>query len=127
MALFILVDVVPVMICLFKGKIWTGVFGLFVPFLALVGAIRLARPVSPWARRRYPTRPEKLAKAQKREARLDAHTIAWRDAFFDLIAGNRICRRCRRSAPRRRSLRRRPSGPARRSPGPRPARVRASR
>ena len=86
-ALFIVVDVVPVVISLMKGKIWTGVFGLFVPFLALVGAIRLARPNSPWARRRYPKRPKKLAKAQRREARLDAHTIAWRDAFFDLIAG----------------------------------------
>ena len=53
----------------------------------LVGAIRLARPNSPWARRRYPKRPKKLAKAQRREARLNAHTIAWRDAFFDLIAG----------------------------------------
>jgi len=86
-ALFILVAVVPVLLCLIKGKIWTGVFGMFVPFLAFVGAIRLARPNSPWARRRYPKRPKKLAKAQKREARLDEHTIAWRDAFFDLIAG----------------------------------------
>jgi lysyl-tRNA synthetase class 2 len=86
-ALFILVDVGPVVFCLVKGKIWTGVFGLFIPLLALVGSIRLARPNSPWARHRYPTRPRKLAKAQKREARLDVHTIAWRDAFFDLIAG----------------------------------------
>jgi lysyl-tRNA synthetase class 2 len=84
---YILANVVPVLLCLFKGKIWTGVVGLFVPILALVGAIRLARPNSPWARRRYPKRPKKLAKAQRREARLNAHTIAWRDAFFDLIAG----------------------------------------
>ncbi len=86
-AIFILVDIVPVVLCLLKGKIWTGVIGLFVPTLAVIGAIRLARPNSPWARRRYPTRPKKLAKAQHREARLNAHTIAWRDAFFDLIAG----------------------------------------
>ena len=86
-AVFILVAIVPVVLCLLKGKIWTGVIGLFVPTLAVIGAIRLARPNSPWARRRYPTRPKKLAKAQHREARLNAHTIAWRDAFFDLIAG----------------------------------------
>ncbi len=86
-AVFVLVDVVPVVISLMKGKIWTGVFGLFVPFLALVGAVRLARPNSPWARRRYAKRPKKLAKAERREARLNEHTIAWRDAFFDLIAG----------------------------------------
>ena len=86
-AFFIVVDVVPVVITLIKGKIWTGVFGLFVPILAFVGAIRLARPNSPWARRRYAQRPQKLARARRREARLDEHTIAWRDAFFDLIAG----------------------------------------
>ena len=57
------------------------------PILAIVGAIRLARPNSPWARRRYPKRPKKLARARRREERLDAHTLAWRDAFFDLIAG----------------------------------------
>ena len=86
-ALLVLVEVVPVLFCLLKGKIWTGVVGLFVPLLAIVGAIRLARPNSPWARRRYPSRPKKLARAQRREARLNEHTIAWRDAFFDLIAG----------------------------------------
>ena len=36
---------------------------------------------------RYAKKPKKLAKAQRREARLDARWIAWRDAFFDLIAG----------------------------------------
>ena len=30
-----------------------AVFGVFVPFVALVGAVRLARPGSPWARRFY--------------------------------------------------------------------------
>ncbi len=86
-ALFVLVEIIPVLFCLLKGKIWTGVLGLFVPILAIVGAIRLARPNSPWARRRYPKRPKKLARARRREERLDAHTLAWRDAFFDLIAG----------------------------------------
>ena len=86
-ALFVAIEIVPVLFCLLKGKIWTGVVGMFVPILAIVGAIRLARPNSPWARRRYPARPKKLARAQRREARLDTHTIAWRDAFFDFIAG----------------------------------------
>jgi len=85
--LYVLLVVVPVLVCLLKGKIWTGVIGLFISILAIVGAIRLARPNSPWARRRYRQRPAKLAKAQHREARLNAHTIAWREAFFDLIAG----------------------------------------
>jgi lysyl-tRNA synthetase, class II len=87
LAVWVVIVIVPVLLCLLKGKIWTGVLGLFIPLLAIVGAIRLARPKSPWARRRYTKHPKKLAKAQRREAKLDAHTIAWRDAFFDLIAG----------------------------------------
>jgi lysyl-tRNA synthetase class 2 len=86
-AAYVVTNVAPVLFCLLKGKIWTGVIGLFVPVLAMVGAVRLARPKSPWARRRYKHKPKKLAKAQRREAKLNAHTIAWRDAFFDLIAG----------------------------------------
>jgi lysyl-tRNA synthetase, class II len=86
-AVWVVAVIIPVVLCLLKGKIWTGVIGLFVPLVAIVGAIRTARPKSPWARRRYPKHPKKMAKAQRREAKLDAHTIAWRDAFFDLIAG----------------------------------------
>ena len=87
LAVWVVVVIVPVLFCLLKGKIWTGVLGMFVPIVAIVGAIRLARLNSPWARRRYPKQPKKLARAQRREARLDARWIAWRDAFFDLIAG----------------------------------------
>lgn len=36
-----------------KGRVLLGVIGLFVPVLALYGAVRLARPASPWARWRY--------------------------------------------------------------------------
>ncbi len=85
--LYVLIVIAPVLICLLKGKIWTGVIGLFMPILAIVGAIRLARLNSPWARRRYRKNPEKLARAERREARLNARWLAWRDAFFDLIAG----------------------------------------
>jgi lysyl-tRNA synthetase class 2 len=84
---FIVLVIVPVLVCLAKGKVWTGVIGLFVPVFALVGALRLARPGSPWARRRYRKSPKKLARAERREARLAARWLAWRDAFFDLIGG----------------------------------------
>jgi lysyl-tRNA synthetase class 2 len=86
-SLWVVIVIIPVLICLLKGKIWTGVLGLFVPLAAIVGAIRLARLNSPWARRRYRKNPKKLARAERREARLDARWLAWRDAFFDLIAG----------------------------------------
>ena len=85
--LIVLVDFAPCVICFFKGKLWTGFFGLFIPFVAIVGAVRIARPGSPWARRRYPNKPRKLAKSQRREDHVDRTWRAWREAFFDLLAG----------------------------------------
>jgi len=38
-------------VCFLKGKRFAGVVGLFVPAVALVGALRLAKPGSRWARR----------------------------------------------------------------------------
>jgi hypothetical protein len=54
-----------------KGKISTAVIGMFIPPAAWVGAIRLARPGSWWARRRYEPGSGKLAKAVARKARHD--------------------------------------------------------
>ena len=86
-ALVIVEDLVFAVICLLKGKLWTGFFGLFIPLVGLVGALRLARPGSPWAHRRYRDKPGKLARAERREDRSNATWRAWREAFFDLIAG----------------------------------------
>ncbi|NED60246.1 hypothetical protein G3I15_04820, partial [Streptomyces sp. SID10244] len=47
-------------IVVLKGKVWTGVIGVFAWPLLIVGVIRLARPTSPWARWRYLSRPRKL-------------------------------------------------------------------
>ncbi|HEY8471621.1 MAG TPA: hypothetical protein VIL37_03180 [Natronosporangium sp.] len=79
-------------ITVLKGKIWTGLLGFFLPLLLIVGAIRLARPASPWARWRY--RPgrrrgaEKLARARRREFRLRTPVVRAKDWFQDLIAGS---------------------------------------
>ncbi len=82
-ALFVLASVT-----LLKGKIWTGLFGLFVPPLIVVGAIRLARPGSPWARWRYRERPGKLARADRRERRLRRPVINAKIRIQDLLAGD---------------------------------------
>jgi hypothetical protein len=74
-------------ITLLKGKIWTGLFGLFVPPLFLAGALRLARPGSPWARWRYLTRPRKLSKAEARERRLRQPVIRAKSRAQDLLTG----------------------------------------
>ena len=50
-----------------KGKIASALVGMFVPLVSLAAAIRLARPGSPWARRRYAAGSKKLAKAEARE------------------------------------------------------------
>ena len=38
-------------VCFFKGKKFAGILGLFMPAVALIGAVRLAKPGSRWARR----------------------------------------------------------------------------
>lgn len=40
-------------ICLLAGRLVIGLLGLIIPFLGLVGAIRLGHPSSFWARRFY--------------------------------------------------------------------------
>jgi hypothetical protein len=38
-------------VCFLKGKKFAGILGLFIPAVALVGAVRLAKPGSRWAKR----------------------------------------------------------------------------
>jgi hypothetical protein len=75
-------------VTLLKGKIWTGLFGLFLPILFFAGAVRIARPGSPWARWRYRARPRKLAKAEYREQRLRRPVELVKIRLQDLLAGH---------------------------------------
>jgi hypothetical protein len=54
-------------VVLFKGKVWTGLLGMFIVVLLVIGAIRLSRPHAPWARWRYPSQPDKMRRALQRE------------------------------------------------------------
>jgi hypothetical protein len=70
-------------VAILKGKIVMGVAGVLFPIVGLIGAIRLAKPGSIWAKRRYERGSRKLARATKRYAR---HT--WRyQRFQDRVAG----------------------------------------
>jgi hypothetical protein len=71
-------------VALLKGKVVLGIVGILLPVLSLVGAIRLAKPDSPWARRRYPPGSRKLSRAAERHER---HTRRYR-SFQDRIAGS---------------------------------------
>ncbi|MFI9269557.1 hypothetical protein ACIGXM_02340 [Kitasatospora sp. NPDC052896] len=75
------------LVALFKGKVWTGLLGIMVPGLSWIGAVRLARPSSPWARWRYAGRPRRRARAQRRERLLHRRADRARTWVFDLIAG----------------------------------------
>lgn len=54
-------------VVLLKGKSWTGLLGMFFTPLLLIGAIRLARPHSPWARWHYQDSPRKMDRSMRRE------------------------------------------------------------
>ncbi|TMR34859.1 hypothetical protein [Actinomadura geliboluensis] len=86
-AAIIVFDMLVALVALLKGKVWTGLIGLFIGVVALVGAVRLARPDSPWARRRYRPGSRKERRAVKRERRYRRPVQRLGDRLSDLIAG----------------------------------------
>jgi hypothetical protein len=70
-------------VAILKGKIVMGVAGVLFPIVGLIGAIRLAKPESPWAQRRYEPGSRKLARA---EGRYERHTRRYQ-RFQDRVAG----------------------------------------
>jgi hypothetical protein len=73
-------DLALTVVAALKGKYAMAVVGiLLVPLVSLVGAIRLAKPGSPWAQRRYPPGSEKLRRATARYERSRARYRRWQD------------------------------------------------
>lgn len=75
------------LITLLKGKLWTGLLGLFVVPLLVVGALRLSRPGAPWARWRYGKHPNRYARAVAREHRYRKPVVRWKIALQELLGG----------------------------------------
>jgi hypothetical protein len=80
----IAVNLLLCVICLLKGKVVTGIIGIVISVVAVIGAIRLAKPGSWWAAHRYASRPRRARRAalrydQPREER-------W-NRLRDLVAG----------------------------------------
>ncbi len=71
-------------ICMLKGKVVTGVIGIVISVVALVGAIRLAKPGSWWATRRYAGRPRLARRAASRYDQRHQERWNW---LRDLVAG----------------------------------------
>lgn len=74
-------------IVLLKGKVWTGLVGMFITPLLLVGAIRLSRPHAPWARWRYHDRPKKMHRALERERYMRRPVVQAKLWLQDVVAG----------------------------------------
>jgi hypothetical protein len=81
-SVIIMVHIGYTVICLLKGKIATGLIGLPVPTLSLVGSIRLAKPTSYWAKRYYSE-----AKMTRSVARFDEEHEARIERLRDFVSG----------------------------------------
>jgi hypothetical protein len=82
-ALTVLVNLAVALVAILKGRVVLGVVGVFVPLVAVVGALRLARPHSPWARRRYAAGGSRAARSLRRFP--PGRRNGW-DALVDLFA-----------------------------------------
>ncbi len=74
-------------VVLLKGKVWTGLIGMFFFPLLVIGAIRLSRPHAPWARWRYLANRERMRRALERERRLRRPVIQAKLWLQDAVAG----------------------------------------
>jgi hypothetical protein len=73
------VDLSACAIAAFKGKVISALAGIFLPFIGWVAAIRLAKPGSPWAQRRYAPDGPKIARAEVRDQRHRERMRRWQD------------------------------------------------
>jgi hypothetical protein len=62
----IVLNVGLAVVTLLKGKLMLGLASIFVPFVGLIGALRLAKPQSPWSRWCYKRAPGKRERAHQR-------------------------------------------------------------
>ncbi|MCX4822565.1 hypothetical protein OG883_22235 [Streptomyces sp. NBC_01142] len=76
-----------VLLTLLKGKLRLALIGTLLPFVAIVGALRLAKPGSLWAGRFYRNRPKTRARVALRAYHHDRRwTGSWR-RFQEWIGG----------------------------------------
>jgi hypothetical protein len=73
------------LVAFLKGKAKAGAFGVFVPGIAILAALRLAKPGSLWARRFYT--PVKLERSRARAALHDRRYTQAKHRLYDAIGG----------------------------------------
>ncbi|MGY1746844.1 hypothetical protein [Blastococcus sp. SYSU D00695] len=82
-ALTVLLNLGFAVVAILKGRVVLGVVGVFLPLVAAVASVRLARPASPWARRWYPSGSARAARSRRRFP--PGRRNRW-DALVDLFA-----------------------------------------
>ena len=76
-----------VLVTAFKGKLFFAILGIFIPVVAIVGAVRLANPESGYAHRFYGKNSSKMKRAVKRHEdylRRWGHRKEW---LWDIMGG----------------------------------------
>jgi hypothetical protein len=81
----LVVDAVLSLVCVLKGKYRMALFGLFLLPAGVLGAVRLARPSSIWARHRY--RGKRLQRATRRAADFDRRWAPLLTGWEDFVGG----------------------------------------
>jgi hypothetical protein len=98
-ALAALAYIALIAVCLLKGKMFTALAGVLVPVVLPIGAVRLARPGSPWAVIRYGGNPAKQQRAWARYRPTSPHerarqrVLAVLGGTLDLVSEGRDLRR----------------------------------
>jgi hypothetical protein len=75
----IVVNIALVVITLMKGKYLFAIIGTLVPVFSIIGAIVIAKPSSPWARRFYKASPRRQQRAAAHAVRMARITTRLRD------------------------------------------------
>ena len=83
LTLIIVQNVVFAVITLLKGKLYAGFAAIALPGIGWIGALRLAKPRSPWAHRLYG--PDKTARAQRRLE--EGFASRFQQRLVDLVGG----------------------------------------
>lgn len=83
---FLVLMFASVLICVLKGKYRMALVGCFVPLIGWIGAVRMARPSSLWARRYYSEK--RLAHAERRAQDYDDRLYPPLRKLSDIIAGS---------------------------------------
>ena len=81
------INLIFVIIAAVKGKLYFAVFGVFIPILAIVGAVRLAEPDSIWANKFYPANSKKIIKSRSRYLHYEKVWRSRKEKAWDIIGG----------------------------------------